>query len=109
MDAGDAVLLEAGERGGDGVVTAREILDKGPKDIDTGLSNDPELQAKMMYIMADTYYRLGLYSRAQSLVERGIEIQRRVLGPEHPDTLDARQNLAHWTEQAEHGDKEGMK
>ena len=38
-----------------------------------------------------------------------VPIRERVLGPEHPDTLDARQNLAHWTEQAEHGDKEGMK
>jgi tetratricopeptide (TPR) repeat protein len=75
-------------------VTAREILDRGSKDIDTGLSNDPELQAKMMYIMANTYYGLGLYSRAQSLVERGIEIQRRVLGPEHPDTLRSMNRLA---------------
>ncbi len=74
-------------------VTAREILDKGSKDIDTGLSNDPELQAKMMYIMGDTYYRLGLYSRAQSLVERGMEIQRRVLGPAHPDTLRSMNRL----------------
>jgi eukaryotic-like serine/threonine-protein kinase len=75
-------------------ITAREILDRGSKDIDTGLSNDPELQAKMMYIMANTYYGLGLYSRAQSLVERGIEIQRRVLGPEHPDTLRSMYRLA---------------
>jgi non-specific serine/threonine protein kinase/serine/threonine-protein kinase len=76
-------------------VTAREILDKGSKDIDTGLSNDPELQATMMYIMANTYYRLGLYSRAQPLVERGIEIQRRVLGPDHPDTLRSMYVLAY--------------
>ena len=75
-------------------ITAREILDRGSKDIDAGLSNDPELQAKMMYIMGDTYYRLGLYSRAQSLVERGIEIQRRVLGPEHPNTLLSMYRLA---------------
>ena len=75
-------------------ITAREILDRGSKDIDTGLSNDPELQAKMMYIMANTYYGLGLYSRAQSLVERGIEIQRRVLGPEHPDTLRSMYRLS---------------
>jgi non-specific serine/threonine protein kinase/serine/threonine-protein kinase len=52
-------------------VTAREILDKASSDIDTGLKDDPELQAKMMYTMAQTYEGLGLYSRAQSLLERG--------------------------------------
>ncbi|MBV8113286.1 MAG: tetratricopeptide repeat protein [Silvibacterium sp.] len=68
-------------------VTAREILDKASKEIDTGLRNDPELQAKMMYTMADTYAGLGLYARAQSLVERALAIQQHVLGPSSPDTL----------------------
>ena len=32
-------------------VTAREILDKGSKEIDAGLANDPELQARLLYVM----------------------------------------------------------
>jgi eukaryotic-like serine/threonine-protein kinase len=68
-------------------VTAREILDKASKEIDTGLRNDPELRSKMMYTMADTYAGLGLYPRAQSLVEQALAIQQRVLGPRNPDTL----------------------
>jgi serine/threonine protein kinase len=75
-------------------VTAREILDKASKEIDTGLSNDPELQAKMMYTMADTYLGLGLLPEAQSLLERALEIQRRVLGPRNPDTLRSMSELA---------------
>ncbi len=75
-------------------VTAREILDKGAKEIATGLSNDPELQAKMMYTMADTYEDLGLPARAQSLLEGAIEIQRRVLGLRNPDTLRSMSYLA---------------
>jgi eukaryotic-like serine/threonine-protein kinase len=70
-------------------VTAREILDKASKDIDSGLSNDPQLQAKMMYTMAVTYQKLGLYPQAQSLIERAIQIQRRVLGPRNPETLQS--------------------
>jgi eukaryotic-like serine/threonine-protein kinase len=70
-------------------VTAREILDKASKDIDSGLSNDPQLQAKMMYTMASTYQKLGLYPQAQSLLERAIEIQRRILGPRNPETLES--------------------
>jgi non-specific serine/threonine protein kinase/serine/threonine-protein kinase len=75
-------------------ITAREILDKSANDVDKSLSNDPELQAKMMYTMAVTYRGLGLYSRAQPLQERALEIQRRVLGPQHPDTLRSMNLLA---------------
>jgi serine/threonine protein kinase/Tfp pilus assembly protein PilF len=70
-------------------VTAREILDKASKDIDSGLSGDPELQARLMAVMGSTYLKLGLFSEAQSLYERAIEIQRRVLGPRNPQTLDS--------------------
>ena len=70
-------------------VTAREILDKASTDIGAGLSNDPQLQAKMMYTMASTYQKLGLYPQAQSLVERAIQIQRRILGPRNPETLQS--------------------
>ena len=74
-------------------VTAREILDKASNDIDTGLKNDPELQAKLMYTMATTYQGLGLYPRAQSLLEHALEIQRGVLGPENQDTLRSMNSL----------------
>ena len=75
-------------------VTAREILDKGEKEIDNGLKNEPELQARMMYTMAETYEGLGLLSRAQPLLERALENQKRMLGPEHPDTLRSMGTLA---------------
>jgi non-specific serine/threonine protein kinase/serine/threonine-protein kinase len=68
-------------------VTAREILDKSANEIDTSLSNDPELQAKMMSNMGATYTGLGLLPQAQSLLERAIKIQRRVLGPENAEIL----------------------
>jgi len=68
-------------------VTAREILDKASSDIDTGLKDDPELQAKMMFTMAQTYEGLGLYPQTQSLLERALAIQQRTLGPRNPETL----------------------
>ena len=49
-------------------VTAREILDKASKNIDTGLAKDPELQAQMASVMGKVYESLGLYARAQSLL-----------------------------------------
>ena len=76
-------------------ITAREILDKASKDVDTGLAQDPETQAQMMNVMGDVYDSLGLYSPAQSLQQESLEIRRRVLGPEHPETLQSMNDLAH--------------
>lgn len=75
-------------------VTAREILDKASRDIHTGLSTDPEVQAQMMHVMGGVYDNLGLYPQAQSLFTDAIEIRRRVLGPEHPDTLRSMSRLS---------------
>ena len=75
-------------------ITAREILDKASKEIDQGLSKDPELQAQMIIVMGGVYRNLGFYSRAHSLLARAVDIRRRVLGPEHPSTLSAMSDLA---------------
>ena len=68
-------------------VTAREILDKSSKDIDTGLRKDPELQAQLMETMAQTYAGLGLYGRAQDLVEHARTIQSSLFGYRNRETL----------------------
>jgi eukaryotic-like serine/threonine-protein kinase len=75
-------------------ITAREILDKASKDINTGLAKDPELQAQMMDVMGNVYWSLGLYPRAESLLTRAVDLRRRNLGPEHPDTLRSASDLA---------------
>jgi len=74
-------------------ITAREILDNASREIDTGLNKDPELQAQMMQVMGDVYYNLGLFPQALSLVTRVVDIRRRVLGPQNPDTLTSMYGL----------------
>jgi eukaryotic-like serine/threonine-protein kinase len=75
-------------------ITAREVLDKASKDIDAGLAKDPDLQAQMMDVMGQVYDNLGLYARAQTLLQQAVDIRRRVLGPENPDTLRSMSNLS---------------
>jgi len=75
-------------------ITAREILDKASKDIDTGLANDPELQAQMMHVMGTVYHNLGVFLQAESLLARAADIRSRALGPENPDTLKSMTLLA---------------
>ena len=49
----------------------------------------------------------GNFAAARDLQRRVVDARERVLGPEHPDTLDARANLASWTGEA--GDAAGAR
>jgi non-specific serine/threonine protein kinase/serine/threonine-protein kinase len=75
-------------------VTAREILDKASNNINTGLASDPEIQAQMTAAMGKVYGNLGLYSRAQSLLQQTVDVRRRALGSDNSDTLKAQTELA---------------
>ena len=44
--------------------------------------------------VASAYYGQGKYAQAEALYSQTLEIRRRVLGPEHPDTLNSMNNLA---------------
>ena len=75
-------------------VTARELLDKASKDIQTGLAADPEAQAQMMEVMGEVYDSLGLYSRSEALLTQAVDRRRRVLGVNHPETLTSMDDLS---------------
>jgi tetratricopeptide (TPR) repeat protein len=47
--------------------------------------------------IADYLGSSGSYAAARDLERRIVDARQRVLGPEHPDTLAARHDLAHWT------------
>ena len=81
-------------------ITAREILDKASKDIDTGLARDPAMQAQMMHVMGMVYQGLGLYPKAESLLAHAAEIRRRVLGPNNREALSSQSRLG-WILQLE--------
>jgi eukaryotic-like serine/threonine-protein kinase len=55
-------------------VTARELLDKASQEVETGLAQNPELQARMMAAMGKAYMNLGLYGRSESLLEKCLAI-----------------------------------
>ncbi len=75
-------------------VTAREILDKASKDIESGLSRDPDMQAHMMDVMGTVYDNLGLYPRGEVLAQHSLEIYRNLLGENNYQTMRAANNLA---------------
>ncbi|HKM65620.1 MAG TPA: serine/threonine-protein kinase [Candidatus Acidoferrum sp.] len=89
-------------------VTAREILDKASKNINSGLAQDPELQAQMMHVMGNVYLNLGLYRQAEALFEPALATRRRLLGSKNLDTLESMADLA-WVYESEGRFAEGEK
>jgi non-specific serine/threonine protein kinase/serine/threonine-protein kinase len=81
-------------------VTAREILDKGARQIDETLRDQPEVQARLQATMGAVYTSLGVYRAALPLLERAVATRRRLLGYDNPDTLSATNELAnaYWYE-----------
>jgi eukaryotic-like serine/threonine-protein kinase len=79
-------------------ISAREILDRAARDIDTGLPKDPETQAQMMDAMEAVYFNLGLYSAAESLSHRVIAVRQRLMGAEDQRTMTSISNLANLLE-----------
>jgi eukaryotic-like serine/threonine-protein kinase len=75
-------------------ITAREVLDKASREIDTGLAKDPEMQAQMMNTMGDVYQNLGLYTQSDSLLRHALDTRMRILGPANRDTIASTRNLA---------------
>ena len=68
-------------------ITAREILDQGAERVGKDLSPDPLVQARLMLTIGLVYENLGLYKDAEPFLEKALDARRRLLGPEHPDTL----------------------
>jgi len=83
-------------------ITAREILDKSSKEIDTSLAKDPEMKAKMLQVMGTVYEHLGLYSQGAAILRQAVDLDRSALGPEHRDTLAASAALGHCVEHEGH-------
>jgi non-specific serine/threonine protein kinase/serine/threonine-protein kinase len=86
-------VSDPGETRGNSV-TAREILDKASEDVDSGLANDPQLQAQMMNTMGTVYENLGLFGQAEPLLRHALEIRRRILGNSNKDTLKSMYQLS---------------
>jgi len=74
--------------------STRAILDKAAAGIETGLARDPDLQAQMMQVMGNVYKNLGIYDRAQSLMQRAVALSERNLGSSNSETMSAMSDLS---------------
>ena len=71
-------------------VTAREMLDKGAKRVDSELSKVPAIQATLMDTLGTVYMGLGLYDQARPLLDRAVTTRRALAA-----TDDLSESLGH--------------
>ncbi|MFC1762172.1 tetratricopeptide repeat protein [Planctomycetota bacterium] len=75
-------------------VTMRQVLDTASEKIMGKFWNEPLIEAAILGTLGRTYLNLGEYGKSESHLDRELQLKRRFLGEEHPDTLNAMHYLA---------------
>jgi tetratricopeptide (TPR) repeat protein/tRNA A-37 threonylcarbamoyl transferase component Bud32 len=71
-----------------------DVLDRAGERLDEEFSGSPATKGKLLDTLGTTYQGLGLYDKAVSLHAKARAVLETALGPDHPDTLRSRHNLA---------------
>jgi len=81
-------------------LTARELLDRGAKDLEGTLRDQPPVLARLQETIGLVYMGLGLYGQATPLLQSAAEAYGRLFGPDNEDVLKAQHELAnlYWYE-----------
>jgi eukaryotic-like serine/threonine-protein kinase len=74
-------------------ITARELLDKGAAQIRANRAMDPEVRATLVDTMGDVYSSLGLFDRAQPLLEEALRTRTAVFGASSVPVADTLRSL----------------
>ena len=90
----DLFALSGPERAKGSAITARELLDRGARKIESDLASAPEVRASLMNSMARAYAELGLYDQGLPLARQSLELRTRTLGSASLETAASLQVLA---------------
>jgi eukaryotic-like serine/threonine-protein kinase len=66
-------------------ITARELLERGVRRVDSALGRQPEVQEELLGVLGKIHRELGLYAQADTLFARAVKVARRAYGPDHPE------------------------
>ncbi len=72
----------------------RTALDRSAAAIPGKFDRQPTVEASIRQTIGKAYFDLGVYPEAQRQWERVVDLRRKVLGPDHPDTLTSMSDLA---------------
>ncbi len=75
-------------------ITAREVLDRGAERIDTALTDQPLVQARLLSTVAKVYRALGLYGDARRYYTRALQVRSAALPSDDALVIASMLNLA---------------
>ena len=75
-------------------VTVREALDRAEPEIATAFPGEPLVEASIRNTLGVSYWYLGDQEKALAQQERAVALRRHELGPGHPETVGAMNDLA---------------
>jgi len=76
------------------ISTIAEALDEASRRAERELADQPEILAAVQFSLGQSYFGQGKLDVAAQQLRSSMENRRRVLGPEHPDTLQSMTALA---------------
>jgi len=75
-------------------LTARELLDRGAVRVRNEFDDQPEIKAKLLLTMAESYQALSVFEKAEELGDEAVRLYRQIYGDEAAETLKALDLLA---------------
>ena len=75
-------------------ITAREMLEQGAARAQVELAALPAVRAEMLGLLGEIHRKLGLYERADSLLQMAFALQTELAGEAHPDAATVLAALA---------------
>jgi eukaryotic-like serine/threonine-protein kinase len=76
-----------------GDITARALLERGTRRVDSSLAGQPEIQAQLRGVFGRAYTSLGLYPQAIALLRQSLEQHTALFGPRSLQAADDRERL----------------
>ncbi len=87
----------------------RLVLDDSAKRVESELGAQPEVQSAVRQTIGKAYQAIGLFSEAQSQLEKAVATRREILGAEHVATLAVMNDLAMvYRDQAKYSEAEAL-
>jgi tetratricopeptide (TPR) repeat protein len=81
------------EQDGSKVMVA-EVLGQAESKLEGQFASSPRVAGELLQALGQTYYGLGLYDKAAAVHQRAVLVRQSSLGPDHPQTLASRNELA---------------
>jgi non-specific serine/threonine protein kinase/serine/threonine-protein kinase len=89
-----SALRPKGQEGGLGKdATIRAALDQAEPEIAAAFADQPLAEASIRNVLGVSYWYVGDWDAAMRQQERALELRRRVLGPDHHDTVGVMNDL----------------